>query len=526
MNFKSLFMLAASAAMLTACSNDEPNVNTVPVDEQGNSYLTVLLAASDGSRADFVEGTSTENQVNDLRFYFFDKDGNAANVKGGKNFFNATPEKAGTNMPNVSAVLKAVVVINTEAGDQIPEYIYAVANYTQLGLGDESKSLAELRALAADYTGLDGKFPMVNSVYVEGGKTVYTTLIPKSSFKDNTTDAENAAVEVYIERPVAKVSLTVLGGTDTKIALNEAGTTTPLKVDGEQLYLQIKGWKTVGVTPDSRLQKEVNAGWNVFTGWNDAVNHRSFWAQNTKAFAFSDIKYFSHAATTNALGTYEFVNENAANAADGAVRSAEYPTQVLIAGQVVKADNSPVTLYRFLSKEPFAGLNNLKTFALSMFQQEGYKIVNGSTESDLTLADIKLVKATELGLANLAEDASGRYKSYFQLVNAAATYKHNGAACSATDVNNALVALGAVQLYNDGLNYYYFPIEHFGGLKGVVRNHVYQCNVTAISGLGTPVYDPNEDIIPEKPESDNTIIAARVNVLSWRVVPNNVTIAW
>lgn len=529
MNFKSLFLLAAGAAMFSACSNDEPAVNpNVPVDEQGNSYLTVVLAQTESARADFEEGTPSENAVKDLRFYFFDKDGNAANVKEVNNvkvnWVKAEPTKNGADMDNVSAVYKAVVVINTEEGDQIPEYIYAVANYTQLALGDASKNRADFAAISNDYTALDGKFPMVNSVYAKDGKAVYTTLIPKECYKTNATDAEASPVKVYIERPVVKVRVNVEGG--ARVALNEAGTTKPLVVDGEQLYLNILGWKTVGTSKETRLQKEIVASWNPFSGWNNATAFRSFWAQNSKTFAESDINYFKHSEMRNALGTAEFVNENAANSADGTVRSNEYPVQVVIAGQVVKADNSPVTLYRFLSKEPLAGLDNLKTFALSMFQQEGYKIVKGGVASDLALADIKLVTAAEIGKANIAEGSYGRYKSYFQVADATASYQHNGAACNVSEVNDALVNLGAVQLYNTGYNYYYFPITHTGGLKGVVRNHVYDCKVTKIAGLGTPVYDPDQTIIPEKPENDNTVIAASVNVLSWKVVPNNVTVEW
>jgi hypothetical protein len=46
-------------------------------------------------------------------------------------------------------------------------------------------------------------------------------------------------------------------------------------------------------------------------------------------------------------------------------------------------------------------------------------------------------------------------------------------------------------------------------------------NVSAITGLGTPVYDSETDIdTPERPKDVNSYVAATVRVLSWKVVDN------
>ena len=101
--------------------------------------------------------------------------------------------------------------------------------------------------------------------------------------------------------------------------------------------------------------------------------------------------------------------------------------------------------------------------------------------------------------------------------------------------------------YNDGMMYYNIPIEHLRkqapGIDGtvtgnpydedgkidvleaeygVVRNHWYQVTVNSIKNLGTAVHDAEEDIIPD--ESNNVLyyIAARINVLSWKVVRQGV----
>lgn len=77
---------------------------------------------------------------------------------------------------------------------------------------------------------------------------------------------------------------------------------------------------------------------------------------------------------------------------------------------------------------------------------------------------------------------------------------------NATNDVNAYLAkqIGHAQIHKGGLTYYYFPIRHLGnggetnaGYYGVVRNHIYNCTITKIAGLGTAVYDPKEVIYPE-----------------------------
>ena len=62
--------------------------------------------------------------------------------------------------------------------------------------------------------------------------------------------------------------------------------------------------------------------------------------------------------------------------------------------------------------------------------------------------------------------------------------------------------------------------------KGIVRNHIYKTTVTKIAGLGTPVYDPDQVIYPEKPEDNDHYIAAEIDILSWRIVENNYELKW
>ena len=72
-------------------------------------------------------------------------------------------------------------------------------------------------------------------------------------------------------------------------------------------------------------------------------------------------------------------------------------------------------------------------------------------------------------------------------------------------------------IYNSGNTYYFANIKHFD-MDGIVRNHIYDLTIRSIKGLGTPVYDPNETIIPEVPTTTDSYLAAQVQILSWRLM--------
>ena len=104
-----------------------------------------------------------------------------------------------------------------------------------------------------------------------------------------------------------------------------------------------------------------------------------------------------------------------------------------------------------------------------------------------------------------------------------------------------------VQFWN-GASYYYVPIVQndalnlsvkkvipaeteggeatkvYWGLFGVVRNHIYQVNINKVQGLGTPVANPTEIIYPETPKDEDYYIAAKINILEWKRVTQEVNL--
>lgn len=106
-------------------------------------------------------------------------------------------------------------------------------------------------------------------------------------------------------------------------------------------------------------------------------------------------------------------------------------------------------------------------------------------------------------------------------------------AVSLADFANAITAAQeklTASLYNKGAMFYNIPIEHqalngnnidMEGYYGVVRNHWYKLNITKIHRIGIAVNDPDQIIIP-KPETPEYYLGADINILSWKVVNQDV----
>ncbi|WP_288055526.1 hypothetical protein [Xylanibacter rodentium] len=240
-NLKFLFGAFCAVGMMASCSSSDDVVGdgTTPDVTGQNLYLSVnVMSANEGTRATeagdpdgagYEKGTAYENNVERATFYFFDKDGNAANVvkQADGTFVNyyASPVTGTTDeMPNVEKILDATVVINTANGDQIPDKIVAVLNMEETV--NSSKSLAELEQIVADYRLIDmlKNFVMSSSVYSKDGQKMMAVDNIQSAFKTSETAAKDAPVDIYVERVLAKVSM----GTNM--------TNESIEVNGETLY--------------------------------------------------------------------------------------------------------------------------------------------------------------------------------------------------------------------------------------------------------------------------------------------------
>ena len=555
-----------------------------------NYIAVNIVAANTITRAgvsdpsNYEDGIKNENTVNVVRLYFFDGSGDpfvvyeddTANSYSYVNISNENFVEGGQDKPNVEKILTATASVTLPAGE-FPSQVIAVinpdSNLSNLNLA----SLSQVQG-ATDINNVTGTFAtanpsafvMSNSVYANNAtpaNKMETVSISSANFFNSEAAAQANPVTIYVERVVGKVSMT----TGLTPATGVTGTLyeTDVEYNGQPVYVKFLGWNVTATTATSYLMKNINPVWPATLfgqassqPWNYSDFFRSFWAVNPQGvtynyynFGFEEVNgqfvNSNDPTAANAItgfvtpgssdpANYTYLQENAAyDFSTGA--GSNHPSQVIIAAQLCDAQGLPLTIAQWGAGQYTVGA--LKTFFLNSIVNNTNpwkKTTSGgeTTYTQISENDIEFVTAMSLypTLGDWRE--KGRYFVYVQLTpTAAAAEWVNGNSeqaqpLTATKINSDLEALGRAKIWNNGYTYYYFNIRHLAvqatdpGYYGVVRNHIYKCNVNSLIGLGTPVYDPEETIYPEKPLEEDTYISAQINILSWRIVSNNYDLNW
>lgn len=536
MKYWALSLLACGGML--ACTNDEVAENNGKEEGTEVSYLAVnvLTASGPGSRdlpEGYEEGSPAENAISKMRFYLFNSDGTPYTLIGGTNC--VVPDEAYTEDTNdkenetVEEVGDAVLVIDGSTATP-PASVVAILNYDPGTGGTDAfagKNLTQLKAVAGNYgaTG-EGKFIMSNSVYNDA-----TTIGEVSIDGKLTNDAEEAKknpVDIYVERVVAKVSVTFSGAEKTGNQYLVYGT------DGgtDAIYAKVMGWQVADYKDQSYILKNIDKDWTEtdlgINPWSAANYHRSFWATSATGSVVND-KSWSEITNFADVYTQENTPSDVLTNVDN-----NNLTKVIVAVQLVDKDNAAKPRYQYLGL-PYGNEADILTLVAAKFPNYYIKTGNNAYKQ-ITAAELKFVKGSTV------EGAS--YRVYAQLADeftAAMDGEKNNLYTKSSEssyqqVDEAgLTTLKAdlkkyyAQVWKDGMAYYYTTIKHLGtsgkvGEYGVVRNHVYKVAITDIKGFGTPVYDPDEDIDPVKPADDASYLAAKINILSWRIVNSSVTL--
>ena len=543
---KSLIM-ALAAFGFAACSEKEFDTNS-PINngELEESYIAINLMSADrdtrilGDSNSYEMGTDAERAVKTAYFFFFDENGDPFNVEGGstgatapgstKNHLSITIDNAtSAAMPNVSDIKNAVLVLNTYK-DVYPKQIVAVLNWTPQ---DKAYSIENLRdELATLGNDTDG-YVMSNSVYMNSAnKVVDAVPITIENIQKSKDDALGAPINIYVERIAAKVVLTTSKAVDGLFSTQTSSNT--VAGDDKNVYVKICGWELFNDYNNSYLIKNINSTWtvdNLGLNWNDSPFYRSYWAESQS----NPIKDSIVWSTTEGEATYCGENTNDAN----------LRTKVILKGQLMqkKADGNGYEALELTSwyGNEYAGESNLKTaVANSLAYTLYYHTTNGGGEDVYTS-----IGADDLECVALTGENA--YKVGFQLSTAGQAkvwYKYSSADgyVKMADIsdNTAMIAatnayLAKVEpalLYKSGMTYYFVDIQHLGAdatkpaYYGVVRNHVYKIDIQSIKGYGSPVSNVDQVIeTPKYPEEhDASFVAAKINILSWKIVQQGVNI--
>lgn len=570
MKIPKLFPFACVALMMTACASDKDEMGGGTKPGSDPRYLAVNIVnvgATPTTRGtdDYENGTTDESTITKVRFYFFNGDGSpyliknpgVTGVEGGenKNWLEASPadDSSTSGTPSqIEKITQTVLVING-VQSAAPAAIVAVVNpgtvdATKIQSG-ETMRLSELRysTVGSQFykkdatTGAVSDFVMSNSVYVNAGEDVCASLVAGHVTTSEET-ARTKPVDLYVERVVAKVTADVdktafkLGnGTDWDA--NKYGTKNPVGNSGDyDVYAVIDGWGLANENGKAEVEKQVKKTWTDgnlgFSPWTTADYHRCFWESSVAFDAggnqpvnpkFNQLK----AKMQDVLYTLPNTSENeVTNLKDNDLTKFAVAATLRYKDAAGNWHDAEICRYNGVS---ILGIDNLKRQVALTFSQY-YTSTDATNYTQLSKDDIDFKNP---------DGTMQQYRVTPTLANApAGTKKYytkttSGTTPTFTEVDKATV-LAAIEadkaeIRLGGRAYYYVPIKHLGSANkiaeyGIVRNHFYKITLSGITGFGTPVYDPEKVVDPIVPTYENTYLAARVQVLQWRVVNQNASL--
>lgn len=566
MNKTLAIILLLLSVLFMACQSDEPAIDdgSTTDGKATQAYMNVRIGmanipgtrATDGGTED---GSDDEQAVSSLLLKFYDVNGKfygygdpVTSLK----VIRPTNGQEWATGHNVEGYIGATVVLTINEGDAKPSYVVAYLN-----CGAKKTPEPDMTDLSETVSTVHGEnstnFFMTSSNFNEKG---YQTSVSDDKFFDSAEEAKKAAdnkenwVNIYVERLAAKVKITNNATGDNNV---------PVESNGYKLTFTYTGYNLGGINTNSYLIKnidgfEATVPWN---GWNDAANHRSYWAKDvnyTYAIPDPSLGYQSYnnaQNNTNALycaeNTFDKVSETVKNP------YLVQPFVYVFGYYTVTKNGTEVTdaaLYEYAGKiYTTSDIINVIQNSIGSFLFT--KSTTGEGESkdvytpiilDGQKVDIISCKNKDIQIEN--NDASRimlKLKDNYSVPNDAYVKQiGTDGSVSYVSANTANINewLAKQQITVNGFkkdtdtNHYpvYFPVlvEHLNwndgsagevGAYGIVRNHVYKIEISSIKNLGVGIFDPTVDIIPHE-KVKKMYLAAKINILSWKIVNQTVNL--
>lgn len=409
--------------------------------------------------------------------------------------------------------------------------------------------------------------PLSDKAGVAGtiGSAKAYTLVPVTVYDTKAQATAGNVAKIYVERVVAKVTLTTPGNAET---INVSGDGN----SGDQV--QITGWCLNVTNNSTKLVRDVSGFKATDDGWlaSDSENsparfagtrgikasfgvsgegdyYRIYWAEDCNYISAEPTTDFTTYSGTNAPAAWNGLSTStASNACYCLENTMNYDQQIQNRTTGVLIKTSYLTKFQ---GETQASAKSFFICGTSSTKYPEAAIGGGSTSGGtdafvtyvMTEAD-KLIttesyKFNGTGLSLQTSLASGTYTDITNVFTFTATD------AKLTDQQNAVKAVvgSRISYYKDGKNYYYSSlIRHFQdgegvgiptsgiasandytlkhlGRYGVVRNNWYEININSISGPGDPVIpEPSED--PD--DTAEGYINCTINILSWAKRSQNV----
>lgn len=519
------------------------NVNEVP--DAGSRSVT---------EGGYVYGTKDENKVKDAYFFFFKSNGDPFTVtdyvpggdgeagRGGENWVKYTFSDSGqdgSGSQNVERKLAAVLALK-KMTEYHPDQVVAV-----LGWAPSSTSAINLvtlrKTLGEQYKNNEGYFIMSNSVYNNGTKNMYATALTDANFATTKEAALAHPVDIYVERLAVRMGVSLNSDklTDGKFKVDVEPITIVDEANPVEVYAEILGWDINTTVDHTYLQKDIegNGSWDLGFGWNKSSDYRSHWAVTPYGTIGEHTINFDKSFDFNEFNTldkkdYCLENTNQSN-----------KTKVIVRAQLKDKEGNALSIASWMGQ--YYRLVDLKGAVVSSLATSGsplyYKVgegewtsINAEVGGEVPGCDfIDLIRGDNDG----TDEGADYYKAIFTLSDAGKTVKWSYDKTTELEeqaVITKLQSLSFAKIWTDGNTYYFLDVEHLGGHEkhnyGVVRNHAYEIVIDGVAGLGTPVFitetgdDYPEIPDPVIPDESETFLSAKINILSWKLVTNNVTL--
>ena len=543
------------------------NLNSV-----GNAPTSRAYKQGEGT---YDDGETDENKITKVRFYFYNADGTSYTLqsagengeKPSKNYidYNVGLDKdnKGNQGTTVSGATSAVLVLNGESNVAPAAMLTVVnpdVNTAMLGEAPANRwSTMRTEMKGQKFNDATNGFMMSNSTYEDGGKDLCTTQLTGKTFS-SAADAKNSPVDVFVERVNAKVKTTVGDANFVKVTTDveldgvnfkgkyktkdPVGKLATIQPDGTtketDVYAYIDAWGLGDEDSWAMLYKQIDVqnwtdatlGFSATNPWSVAAYHRCFWGKSVAFGGTSTNSPVNHPykEIKAELGTALYTLPNTPTSYNEGVFTdpmKSYLTKIMVAARLAYDDAGTVRPAEICTYkgQKFLGKGNVKT-VIARELRTYYKKITSDT--------YKEIEASDIDFSSQVTSTSGLKLQNYQVVadlrsGLTELYQKKGGSYVPVAVATVKAEMqqAPVDISNGGKTYYYTPIKHLG-IKdskaefGVVRNHSYQVEISSIKGFGTPVYNPDTEIIPVLPSDDLTYLAAKISVLSWRVVSSKV----
>lgn len=578
---KKYLFLAMALLGMASCAKEDIADSNKPIHggEIEESYIAINLSASENTRADggvYVEGVAAERAVKTAHFFFF-KDGapfpvnitnGAVTSPGGTiNHLSASLSGSTSGMNNVSDIKNVVLLLSSYKGEY-PNQIVAVLNWNP----EPTKAyyLSELETAVNIATNYDRQdyFVMSNAVYAAGDRVMKATPLTEDNIKTSETDAMAAPVKIYVERVAAKVTVTTADGTNL-INLNKPLEDAYVLVGApitKDVYAKLLGWELYNDNAQSYLLKQIDPSWeNTVTSagfnWNDPAWYRSYWAKSlprpTDESNSFQMEYEENEIPAGFANKYGFAigdNQNVGSDKEMTADSFTYigentngrqsGTKVILKAQLVDVDGNALEIASWYGNK-YIGEESLRTAVANTLKYTlYYHDVENSKYVGIMPEDLQCVTGGTTEAPNGVDanevyfqlSDAGKGKDWYKLVNGEYKNVADDLANDANSVTATNAYLKTIQpgiLYKNGETFYYVDIKHLGAEGslaeyGVVRNHIYNIVINSIGGYGSPIYVGTSNLVtpgyPDTPDAEETFVSAQINILSWRLVNQEVDI--